>query len=105
VRELLTWGISILGAALGELPTEAGVISFISKKTKNFTGAALKRVCQCAAYKSTMRESIKEEKKRIRPTTMDFNEPATVLEIRFLDHFEKAITAVSYMETMHKLLQ
>ena len=93
--------MSILRA---ELPrTEAGVVSFIANKTKKFTGAALKRVCQ-RAYKSAIRESIKEEKKRVGQATMDFNEPATVLEIR-REHFEKAITAVGYMESMRNALQ
>ncbi|CAF4318062.1 unnamed protein product, partial [Rotaria sordida] len=56
----------------------------------------LTKICQ-RAYKLATRESIKEKKKRIGQTTMDFDEPATVLEIR-PNHFEEAINYIQRLE-------
>ncbi len=83
--------MAILKAVLTELPAaDDSVLTLLANQTKDFSGAVLTKICQ-RAYKSATRESIKQKKERIRQTTMDFDEPATVLVIRW-NHFEEAIT-------------
>jgi SpoVK/Ycf46/Vps4 family AAA+-type ATPase len=77
--------MGIIRAALSELPeAEKDVSNLLANKTKDFSGASLKNVCQYA-YKLTIRESIKEKKNRIGQIA-DFDEPAA-LQIR-CDHIE-----------------
>jgi SpoVK/Ycf46/Vps4 family AAA+-type ATPase len=82
--------MAILQDVLEELPrAEDGVLNLLANQ-KDFSGEVLTKICQ-HAYKLAARESIEEKKERIRQTTMDFEEPATVLQILH-DHFEEAIT-------------
>jgi transitional endoplasmic reticulum ATPase len=86
----------ILKDILTKLPaTEDGVLNLLSNETKDLSGAVLTNICQ-RAYKLAIRESIKEKKQRAGQTTMDIDEPATLLKIR-RHHFEKAINLARHL--------
>ncbi|CAF1323741.1 unnamed protein product [Rotaria sp. Silwood1] len=64
-------------------------MNYLTNVTEGFSNADLTKICQRACILAT-RESIEKKQQRIRPTTMDSDEPAPELEIR-RDHFEEAM--------------
>ena len=54
--------VAILQAVLTQLPgADDGALSLLANKTKDFSGAVLTKICQCA-YKLAIRETIKAKK-------------------------------------------
>ncbi|CAF1415163.1 unnamed protein product [Rotaria sordida] len=64
-------------------------MNYLTNVTEGFSGADLTKICQRACILAT-RESIEKKQQRIRPTTMDSDEPAPVPEIRRA-HFDEAM--------------
>ncbi|CAF4345507.1 unnamed protein product [Rotaria sordida] len=67
-------------------------MDYLTNVTEGFSGADLTKICQQACILAT-RESIEKKQQRIRPTTMDSDEPTPIPEIRG-DHFDEAMKFV-----------